>query len=136
MRRTSSYSVADKKDENGSDVSSDATLKRFRQLRFSGKQRADHCVQRGEHCDQRGDHSEDEVDEHEHKDIPAELVTDLSVRKSTRQEKGNMQKKPLFSRRFSEPGKVIMSTGQRFHRSQSQVDQKMLNKQMLQERGC
>ncbi|XP_061182048.1 uncharacterized protein LOC133190429 [Saccostrea echinata] len=132
MRRTSSYSVADKKNESGNDVTSDATLKRFRQLRFSGKQRADHCDQ-----GQRGEHSEDEVNEHEHKDRPAELVTDLSLRKSTRQEKaGVQQRKPLFSRRFSEPGKVIMSTGQRFHRSQSQVDQTMLNKQILQERGC
>lgn len=123
MRRASSYSVADSKnDSENSEIPSDSTLKRYRRLRVSGKQSSDHSRDR-------------EAIEHERDDTAAEMVTDFSSQKSARQDKGNTKKTALFSRRFSEPGKVVMSTGQLFRRSQSQVDQTMLNKQMLQKEG-
>lgn len=124
MRRASSYSVADSKnDSENSEIPSDSTLKRYRRLRVSGKQSSDHSRDR------------EAIEEHERDDTAAEMVTDFSSQKSARQDKGNTKKTALFSRRFSEPGKVVMSTGQLFRRSQSQVDQTMLNKQMLQKEG-
>lgn len=119
MRRTSSYSVADTKNNSeGGEAASNATLKRYKQLRVSGKLRGENA----------------EIEEHEGGDIPAEMVTDFSSQKNGRSEKGNA-KRTTFSRRFSEPGKVVMATGQLFRRTQSQVDQTMLNKQILQREG-
>jgi hypothetical protein len=128
MRRTSSYAVADKKNDNESELPSDpdATLKRFRNLRVSGKQRAENSAEQAE------------IEEHESGDTPAELVSDRLLKKNVQLDKDSTQRRPQYLRRFSEPGKVLMSTGQtsqRFHRSQSEVDQTMLNKQILQERG-
>lgn len=123
MRRTSSYSVADTKNNSeGDEAASNATLKRYKQLRVSGKLRGSHS---GENT---------EIEEHEGGDIPAEMVTDFSSQKNGRPDKGNA-KRTTFSRRFSEPGKVVMATGQLFRRTQSQVDQTMLNKQILQREG-
>ncbi|XP_078331567.1 uncharacterized protein LOC144625227 [Crassostrea virginica] len=119
MRRTSSYSVADTKNNSeGGEAPSNATLKRYKQLRVSGKLRGENA----------------EIEEHEGGDIPAEMVTDFSSQKNGRPDKGNA-KRTTFSRRFSEPGKVVMATGQLFRRTQSQVDQTMLNKQILQREG-
>ena len=119
MRRTSSYSVADTKNNSeGGEAASNATLKRYKQLRVSGKLRGENA----------------EIEEHEGGDIPTEMVTDFSSQKNGRSEKGNA-KRTTFSRRFSEPGKVVMATGQLFRRTQSQVDQTMLNKQILQREG-
>ena len=119
MRRTSSYSVADTKNNfEGGEAPSNATLKRYKQLRVSGKLRGENA----------------EIEEHEGGDIPAEMVTDFSSQKNGRSDKGNA-KRTTFSRRFSEPGKVVMATGQLFRRTQSQVDQTMLNKQILQREG-
>ena len=119
MRRTSSYSVADTKNNSeGGEAASSATLKRYKQLRVSGKLRGENA----------------EIEEHEGGDIPAEMVTDFSSQKNGRSDKGNA-KRTTFSRRFSEPGKVVMATGQLFRRTQSQVDQTMLNKQILQREG-
>ena len=119
MRRTSSYSVADTKNNSeGGEAPSNATLKRYKQLRVSGKLRGENA----------------EIEEHEGGDIPAEMVTDFSSQKNGRSDKGNA-KRTTFSRRFSEPGKVVMATGQLFRRTQSQVDQTMLNKQILQREG-
>lgn len=119
MRRTSSYSVADTKNNSeGGEAASNATLKRYKQLRVSGKLRGENA----------------EIEEHEGGDIPAEMVTDFSSQKNGRSDKGNA-KRTTFSRRFSEPGKVVMATGQLFRRTQSQVDQTMLNKQILQREG-
>lgn len=119
MRRTSSYSVADTKNNSeGGEAPSNATLKRYKQLRVSGKLRGENA----------------EIEEHEGGDIPAEMVTDFSSQKNGRPDKGNT-KRTTFSRRFSEPGKVVMATGQLFRRTQSQVDQTMLNKQILQREG-
>ena len=119
MRRTSSYSVADTKNNSeGGEAPSNATLKRYKQLRVSGKLRGENA----------------EIEEHEGGDIPAEMVTDFSSQKNGRPDKGNA-KRTTFSHRFSEPGKVVMATGQLFRRTQSQVDQTMLNKQILQREG-
>lgn len=119
MRRTSSYSVADTKNNSeGGEAASNATLKRYKQLRVSGKLRGENA----------------EIEEHEGGDIPAEMVTDFSSQKNGQSDKGNA-KRTTFSRRFSEPGKVVMATGQLFRRTQSQVDQTMLNKQILQREG-